>query len=88
VCIRTGLLGGLALPIDGGRRWPGRRLLGENKTLRGVVAVAPGTQPGGMLGLLFHALDQVDVVAGAGAVLLWVVKPLAGFALGRRATWR
>jgi CDP-2,3-bis-(O-geranylgeranyl)-sn-glycerol synthase len=136
VCIRLGLLRALGRPIDGGRRWRGRRLFGENKTFRGVVAVAagtgvgyaissaagvwpagplshpemavavgllagaaamaaelpnsllkrqlgiaPGSQPGGMLGPLFHVLDQVDVVAGAWAVLLWVVEPDLGTVL-------
>ena len=28
----------LAVPIDGGRRWRGRRILGDHKTWRGIVA--------------------------------------------------
>ena len=31
-----------------------------------------------MLGPLFHVLDQVDVVLGAWAVLVWVVTPDLG----------
>src|SRR6185369_11647711 len=38
LCIRFGLLRGLAVPIDGGRRWRGKRLFGDNKTYRGIVA--------------------------------------------------
>jgi len=34
----------IATPIDGGRRWRGRRLLGDHKTWRGIVAgVVAGT---------------------------------------------
>ena len=43
LCIRTGFLRGLARPIDGGARWRGRRIFGDNKTYRGIIAVAVGT---------------------------------------------
>jgi CDP-archaeol synthase len=46
LCMRFGWLGGLARPIDRGRTWRGRRLFGENKTYRGIVAVAAGTALG------------------------------------------
>lgn len=35
----------LAAPIDGGRSWRGRRIFGDHKTWRGVVAFAVGTAP-------------------------------------------
>ena len=31
----------LAIPIDGGRDWRGRRLLGDHKTWRGFVVLPP-----------------------------------------------
>jgi CDP-2,3-bis-(O-geranylgeranyl)-sn-glycerol synthase len=43
LCIKTGFLRGLARPIDAGARFRGRRLFGDNKTYRGLVAVAIGT---------------------------------------------
>lgn len=128
LCIRTGALKGLTRPIDAGGTFRGRRLFGENKTYRGVVAVAlgtglgyalqsarggfvgtplhatgtavlcgllmgagamlaelpnsflkrqlgiaPGTQPSGARGALFHVLDQVDLALGAWLVLAWFV---------------
>jgi CDP-2,3-bis-(O-geranylgeranyl)-sn-glycerol synthase len=33
-------------PLDGGRRWRGRRFLGDNKTLRGFVVMVPATAAG------------------------------------------
>jgi len=36
----------LAVPIDGGVRVRGRRLFGDNKTYRGIVAVALGAAVG------------------------------------------
>jgi hypothetical protein len=46
VCIKLGWLRWLAVPIDAGVSVRGRRLFGENKTCRGVVAVALGTAAG------------------------------------------
>jgi hypothetical protein len=43
LCIKTGFLRTLARPIDAGARFRGRRLLGDNKTYRGIVVVAIGT---------------------------------------------
>jgi CDP-2,3-bis-(O-geranylgeranyl)-sn-glycerol synthase len=31
------------LPLDGGRTWRGRRIFGDNKTLRGFVVMVPAT---------------------------------------------
>ena len=39
---RLGILGSFNTPIDGGREWRGKRLLGDNKTWRGVVAAVVG----------------------------------------------
>ena len=44
--LRWDLLPALRRPIDGGRTWRGRRLLGDNKTWRGALAMG-----GGVLGL-------------------------------------
>jgi hypothetical protein len=40
----------LALPIDAGACWRGRRLFGDHKTLRGFIAIVPAT------GLVFASL--------------------------------
>lgn len=48
--LRWPLSSALAVPIDAGWRWRGRRVLGEHKTLRGFAAIVPAT------GLLFAAL--------------------------------
>lgn len=46
LCIKFGWLAGLARPLDGGARLGGKRLFGDNKTYRGIVAVALGTAAG------------------------------------------
>jgi len=53
------VLAGGGRPIDGGRTWGGRRLLGDGKTWRGTAA---GTLAGAALAL---ALDAVAGAAGA-----------------------
>jgi hypothetical protein len=40
--LRFDWLKALKRPIDGGRRWRGRRLLGDNKTWRGAVVMTTG----------------------------------------------
>jgi hypothetical protein len=40
--LRFDLLRSLKRPIDGGRTWRGRRLLGDNKTWRGALAMSSG----------------------------------------------
>jgi hypothetical protein len=42
LCMRTGWLGALARPMDGGRRFRGQPLFGRSKTFRGPVTVALG----------------------------------------------
>jgi hypothetical protein len=39
VVLKTGLLPGLAAPLDRGRRWRGKPLLGPRKTWRGVIVM-------------------------------------------------
>lgn len=51
-----------ATPIDGGRRFRGRRLFGENKTWRGVVIMAPAT--GAMFAIVAAAIPGGAVAAG------------------------
>jgi hypothetical protein len=40
--LRWNLLATLARPLDGGRRWRGRRILGDNKTWRGALCMTTG----------------------------------------------
>ena len=40
--LRFDLLRSLKRPIDGGRSWRGRRLLGDNKTWRGALVMSSG----------------------------------------------
>jgi hypothetical protein len=49
LCIRFRWLRRLAIPVDGGRTLRGKRLFGDNKTWRGIVAVALGTGLGVVL---------------------------------------
>jgi CDP-2,3-bis-(O-geranylgeranyl)-sn-glycerol synthase len=82
LCIRYGWWPVLTRPIDGGRRLRGRRLFGENKTYRGVVAVALGTAggfaieawllgslPGRLAAIPTSRLVVFGMVVGAAAML-------------------
>lgn len=40
--LKYDLLAGLRRPLDGGRTWRGRRLLGDNKTVRGALVMVLG----------------------------------------------
>jgi hypothetical protein len=53
-----------------------------NSLLKRRLGIAPGAQAGGVRGIAFHVLDQIDVVLGAWAVLAWVVKPSWGRVAG------
>ena len=66
-----------AAPIDGGRRFRGRRVFGENKTWRGVVVMAPAT------GAAF-AIVAAAIPGGAAAAGLWPLTSTQYAALG---TW-
>lgn len=58
------VLAGGGAPIDGGRTWRGRRLLGDGKTWRGTAA---GVAGGGLLALALNAVNPSagDVLAVA-----------------------
>ena len=66
-----------AVPIDGGRMLGGRRLLGDNKTVRGFVVLVPAT------GISFALLAAL-VAGGPGisAAGLWPLTPAAYGLLG------
>ena len=81
LCLKYGWLAFAARPIDRERRFRGRRLLGANKTWRGILAVGAGSA--GVLSLqgeLLHGipalrtLELFDYASENG--------PLLGFALG------
>lgn len=63
-----------AIPLDGGRTLGGRRLLGDNKTIRGFMVMVPAT------GLAFALLASLLSVLPAGLRGLWPLSP-AGYAL-------
>jgi hypothetical protein len=66
----------LAIPLDGGARIRGRRIFGENKTVRGFVIMIPAAALVFMgLGMLARAWP--DMAAG-----LWQLTPLGFAALG------
>lgn len=73
------VLAGGGRPIDGGRTWGGRRVLGDGKTWRGTAA---GTLAGTLLALALNAAN--GAVAGAIDVSLPEFPPSAamGLALG------
>lgn len=53
-----------------------------NSALKRQLGVAPGAQSGGVRGVFFHVLDQVDVLVGGWLVLSMVVPPTPGRILG------
>ncbi len=57
-----------------------------NSFLKRRVGIPPGTQAHGMRGIVFHVLDQVDVVFGAWVVLGWLVTPTWGRLAGSIGT--
>jgi hypothetical protein len=75
VCIKLGWLRSLARPIDAGLRLRGTRLLGDNKTYRGVAVVALGTAAGVALQVVLHHVGvapNVEVLdySGPGVIAL------------------
>jgi hypothetical protein len=73
----------LAIPIDGGRTWRGRRLLGDNKMIRGFVAMVPAAAAafallGMLVGSAAHGLWDLSVAQYA-ALGAWAG---LGFMLG------
>ena len=60
----------LALPLDGGRALGGRRLLGDHKTVRGLVVIVPAT------GVSFAVLASLVAIGpGIAAAGLWPLTP-------------
>lgn len=70
------VLAGGGRPIDGGRTWKGRRILGDGKTWRGT---AVGTVVGGALALVLNAVG--GDVGGTIGISLPSFPPLVVFAL-------
>ena len=67
----------LAIPLDGGRMFRGRPILGENKTLRGFVVMIPAAA------LAFAAVAIViSLPQGMPPVTLWQLTPAGYAALG------
>lgn len=64
-----------AIPLDGGYTIRGRRLFGDNKTVRGFMAMVPGA------GLTFFSLALM-IGPGATSGALWALSPLGYAALG------
>ena len=57
-----------------------------NSLLKRRMGIAPGAQAGGVRGVAFHVLDQIDVVFGAWACLSWVARPTMGRLAGTFGT--
>jgi hypothetical protein len=71
-CMKFNLLPALAVPVDGGRKFRCRRLLGANKTFRGFLGVGFGTAFGFMLRAWLGAPGHT------GAEPLWLRQPSVG----------
>lgn len=84
--IRIGLWPGLArVPLDGGLTWRGRRIFGENKTVRGaVVMVAATALASGLLRLASgaHALTAHGLATADIHPLAWGALLGAGYVAG------
>lgn len=63
-------------PIDGGRTWRGRRLLGDNKSWRGFMMIVPASAA---------TFAGLRALVSPGADGLWTMAPLAYAALGALA---
>jgi len=87
------VLAGGGRPIDGGRTWGGRRILGDGKTWRGTAA---GTLAGTALAIVLNAVydpvavslgvaaDPFPLLAGAGLALGAMVGDIGASFLKRR----
>ena len=85
------------LSLGGGHRATELALLGllvgtatmlaelPNSFLKRRMGIAPGAQAGGIRGVAFHVLDQIDVF-GAWACLPWVARPTMGRLAGTFGT--
>ncbi len=66
----------LAMPIDGGRTFRGKRVFGDNKTLRGFVIMVPAAA------LTFPLVAYSMSFGAPGAAGLWPLTPFRYAALG------
>ena len=66
----------LAFPLDGGRHWRGRRILGDNKTVRGLIVIIPAATVA--LPAVAWLASQLSPATGA----IWPLSPLRYAALG------
>ena len=77
LCLKNRLSQLLAIPLDGGRMFRGRPILGENKTLRGFVVMIPAAA------LAFTALAAlISLPQGVPPSTLWQLTPTGYAALG------
>jgi Putative integral membrane protein DUF46. len=67
----------LAIPLDGGRMFRGRPILGKNKTLRGFVVMIPATALAFAAGAIMVSLPK-----GVPPATLWQLTPVGYAALG------
>ena len=67
----------LAIPLDGGRMFRGRPILGENKTLRGFVVMIPAAALAFAVVAIVISLPQ-----GTPPATLWQLTPIGYAALG------
>ena len=75
--LRSPLSAPLAVPVDGGLRWRGRRLFGSHKTLRGFAALVPAA------GAAFATLGATrEVLPPWLAAGLWPLPPAELFLVG------
>jgi CDP-2,3-bis-(O-geranylgeranyl)-sn-glycerol synthase len=65
-----------AIPIDGGRTFRGRRIFGENKTVRGFIVMVPA------VALAFPIVAQLAGLGNPQAIGLWALTPRAYAWLG------
>src|SRR5215510_7266086 len=83
LCIKFHWLRSLALPIDNHLAFRGKRLLGDNKTYRGIVAVAVGAAVGFGIQAFLHitlAFRKVELLDYRNPAIL-----LVGLAMGMAA---
>lgn len=77
LCLKNRRLQTLAIPLDGGRMFRGRPILGENKTLRGFVVMIPAAA------LAFAAIAVlISLPQGVPPATLWQLTPTGYAALG------
>ncbi len=63
-------------PLDGGTTWRGHRVLGDNKTVRGLVVMVPAA------GVAFGGLAALSASLNGGAPAVWSLTPVGYVWLG------